>query len=410
MTEQRIAEDGETIAADVAITDGGAGRVAFTETIDMSPLRGVKRHRDGYIAGRVKAARTGVQVYTGSEMGWPEKDIVAIYRPLDEVMRVDSLGSYKGKPITDGHPSERVTADNWDMFARGTVMGVQRDGDAVALDVTVSARSLVDKLESGAARELSAGYVAKIDRTPGVAPDGTPYDAVQRDIYIDHLAIVPRGRAGSEFRVGDGADARWGASPITTDRKDVAMADAVKTRIVLIDGLSVETTDAGAQALEKLTKTIADKDRALETAQADHKSAIEAKDEEIGNLKADLKKAQDAAITPDKMTKLVADRVALETTVRAIDADIKTANVSDADLRKAAVSKVLGDDMVKDVTDAEITGMFKAVAKDAAKGDQFAAAVRDGIQSGADMTVADKAYANNITDLSNAWMGAKKEA
>ncbi|MGR1582453.1 hypothetical protein ACSSNL_13425 [Thalassobius sp. S69A] len=96
--------------------------------------------------------------------------------------------------------------------------------------------------------------------------------------------------------------------------------------------------------------------------------------------------------------------------IRAIDADIKTANVSDADLRKSAVAKVLGDDMVQDASDAEITGMFKAVAKDAAKGDQFAAAVRDGIQSGADMTVADKAYTDNITDLSNAWMGAKKEA
>lgn len=406
MTNPRVAEDGEAIAADVAITDGhGSGRVAFTETIDASPLTGVKRHKDGYIAGRVKAARTGVQVYTGAEMGWPEKDVVAVYRPLDEVMRIDSLGSYKGKPITDGHPNERVTSDNWGMLARGTIMGVARDGDAVALDITVSAKDLVDKLESGEARELSAGYVAKIDRTSGVTPDGTAYDAVQRDIYIDHLAVVPRGRAGSEFRVGDDA-ANWGAAPIPPSKqKEDTMSDALKT--VVLGDKAAQVAVADAQIIEQFK---VDQAKKLADAETAHNAVVEAKDEEIGNLKADLKKAQDAAITPEKMTAMVADRVALETTVRAIDADINTANVSDADLRKAAVAKVLGDDMVKDASDAEITGMFKAVAKDAAKGDQFAAAVRDGIQSGADMTVADKAYADNISHLSNAWMGASKEA
>lgn len=35
-----------------------------------------------------------------------------------------------------------------------------------------------------------------LDETAGVTPDGEHYDAVQRNIRYNHLAIVPRGRAG----------------------------------------------------------------------------------------------------------------------------------------------------------------------------------------------------------------------
>ena len=151
------------------------------------------------------------------------------------------------------------------------------------------------------------------------------------------------------------------------------MADAIQTRTVLIDGLSVVTTDAGAQALEKLQKQIAD----AETAQA---AAMAAKDEEIGTLKADAKKLTDAALTPEKMTKMVADRVALETLVKSIAPTVESANVGDADLRKAAVASTYGDDMVKDASDAEITGMFKALAKDVKPVDAFADSVKGGLK------------------------------
>jgi uncharacterized protein len=34
--------------------------------------------------------------------------------------------------------------------------------------------------------------------SPGVSPEGEPYDAIQRRIRPNHVALVPRGRAGSE--------------------------------------------------------------------------------------------------------------------------------------------------------------------------------------------------------------------
>ena len=158
------------------------------------------------------------------------------------------------------------------------------------------------------------------------------------------------------------------------------MADAIQTRTVLIDGLSVVTTDAGAQALEKLQKQIDDSATAQAAALVASTAAIAAKDEEIGTLKADAKKLADAALTPEKMTKMVADRVALETFVKAIAPKVDCANVGDADLRKAAVADAYGDEMVKDASDAEITGMFKALAKDIKPVDAFADGVKGGLK------------------------------
>lgn len=63
----------------------------------------------------------------------------------------------------------------------------------------------------------------------------------------------------------------------------------------------------------------------------------------------------------------------------------------------------LGDSIVKDASDAEITGMFKALAKDAATTNPVATALRHGVVNVGDaQSLADKALAKANTDL-NAW-------
>ncbi len=39
--------------------------------------------------------------------------------------------------------------------------------------------------------------------TPGVTPNGEPYDGIMRDIIGNHVALVERGRAGSDVLVAD---------------------------------------------------------------------------------------------------------------------------------------------------------------------------------------------------------------
>lgn len=363
MTENpRIAADGEEIAGAVPIADSANGQ-RFEAVIDASPLVGVKVHKDGYLAATVRAARTGVQTYLASEVGLTGDNEVRIYRPLGEVMRLDSVASYKGKPITDEHPGERVTSDNWASLSRGTIMAVRRRADDVELDIVVSDKALVEKIRAGSAKELSAGYVANIDWTPGIAEDGTPYDGVQRDIYVDHLAVVPVARAGSDYRIGD--TRLFGARPTNRhenkDKETTAMADTHETTVMVGDG-AVPTTEAGAiriKALQDNASETATKLADAETKLADVQKQIEAKDGEI----AALKKQVSDATSPKALSDAAKARAkVMEAGKKYGMSEEDMDEMDDAAIRRAVVTKALGDE-AKNLTDAGVEGAFPFAVK-----------------------------------------------
>ena len=363
----------------------------FTDAVALS---GTRRTADGYLIAEAKAVRTGIQLYAGDEVGKPDMRIVRVYRPADEVFADASLQSFTHAPVTVNHPDDAVNASNWKDLAVGEVStAAKKDGEWVWLPLILKDAAAIASVESGK-RELSAGYSCELVWGDGVTADGQQYDATQTNIKINHLAIVDSARAGSQARIGDGAF-NWGAAPIsTTDKETVVMTDALRT--VVVDGLSVQTTDQGAQAITKLLKDLESSAAKIVSNDAAHTAAIVAKDEEIGSLKADLKKAQDAALKPEDIDRMVADRASLAAVVRAIDSKIEIKG-SDADLRRAAVKAKLGDDMVKDASDAEISGMFKAIAKDTKPADPFAAVVKDGLTTPVtDRSAADKAHADMI--------------
>lgn len=375
----------------------------FTDAVAVS---GTRRTADGYLVAEARSVRTGIQLYAGSEVGKPELSVVRVYRPADQVFADASLQSFTHAPVTMDHPAEAVTADNWKQLAVGEVStAAKKDGEWVHLPLILKDAAAIQAVETGK-RELSAGYTCELVFGDGVTPDGEAFNATQTNIKINHLAIVDRARAGSKARIGDGAIS-WGAAPVsTTDKETVDMTEALRT--VVVDGLSVQTTDQGAQAIAKLQKDLESSAAKIVSNDAAHTAAIAAKDQEIGTLKADLKKAQDAALKPEDVDRLVADRSALVQVVRAIDSKIEIKG-SDADLRRAAVKAKLGDEMVKDASDDMVTGMFKAIAKDVKPADPFANAVRDGITpaSGSDATAT--AHKTMTDHLTSAWMGSSQK-
>lgn len=346
--------------------------------------------KDGYLVFDARAARTGIQLYRGAEMGKPEKDVIRVYRPADEVFAQDAIRSFAFKPITNDHPVEPVTADNWNKYGKGNVGGeIARDGEFVRVPMVMMDREII-KAYRGGKKELSAGYSCDIEWTAGQTESGEAYDAIQKNIRINHVAVVDAARGGPLLRIGD-----------TNPGKEPAM------KTIIVDGISVEVNDAHAQIVErtiaKMTADAAAKDKALADAQTEHKTALDAKDEEIGKLKADLKTAQDAAVKPEDLDKMVSDRATLVTKVKAIDANIKVEGVSDADLRKAAVTAKLGAEAVKDASDAEISGMFKAISKDMKAADPLASALADNKTVVGDEKVAADAYQKMVQDSTNAW-------
>lgn len=370
----------------------------FTDAVTVA---GTRRRDDGYLVADARIARTGIQTYLGSEVGKPDMGMVKVYRPGSEVFADETLKSAAHRPVTNDHPPEMVTSENWKQFAVGqTSDEITGEGIFIRVPLMVSDEASIKDIEAGK-QELSAGYTCDLDFTAGVTPTGEAYDAIQKNIRINHVAIVQAGRAGSKVRIGDSATS-WGAAPIsTTDKETVNMTEALRT--VVVDGLSVQTTDQGAQAIAKLQKDLESSAAKITANDAAHAAVIVKKDEEIGTLKADLKKAQDAALKPEDIDRLVADRSTLIQTIKAIDSKIEIKG-TDADLRRAAVKSKLGDEMVKDASDAEVSGMFKAIAKDVKAADPFATVVKDGLKSndGSTATAAHQAMTDHLT---SAWMG-----
>lgn len=176
---------------------------------DRAPIEKVRRLADGRIAAVAKFARSGVQTYTGAEVGRPDLATVNVYRPESEVFDEAAMASFAHKTITLGHPAGGVTIDNWKRVAAGWTEGkVARDGDYVEIPLMLADAAAIRAYDSGEARELSGGYACELVWGDGIAPDGTRYQATQRKIRGDHIAQVAKGRAGKKARIGDQAPHR----------------------------------------------------------------------------------------------------------------------------------------------------------------------------------------------------------
>lgn len=184
---------------------------------DSAPVAGTRRTADGYLVAEVRTARTGLQTYSGAEAGQPSKPTVTLFRPESEVFSHDSKASYAHKPITVGHPPAGVSAENWRQHAVGHVGDtVSRDGEFIRVPMVLMDAGAVAGIANGT-REVSAGYTCDVDWTPGKTADGRAYDGVQRRLRINHVAVVPRGRAGPECRFGDSALSPNGTDHMTND-------------------------------------------------------------------------------------------------------------------------------------------------------------------------------------------------
>lgn len=169
--------------------DGGAVRV---ERFDAVRLDRFERTPSGGLRIPAYLARIGIQEYRDAE-----GNVVRELRPPDEVFDAASVGSFADAPVTDLHPPGAVDAYNWREVAVGTVTSPRVDLDRIVAELVVLDADLIRKIEAGERVEVSAGYSCDLEWTPG-AYDGEPYDAVQRNIRINHVALGPAGwgRAG----------------------------------------------------------------------------------------------------------------------------------------------------------------------------------------------------------------------
>lgn len=330
----------------------------------------MRRTKDGYLAATARVARgENVQKYLGSEMGKPELRTVDVYRPDSEVFNKDAMHSFAHRPLTNNHPPEPVTADNWNKYARGyTGDRIARDGEYIQVPLLMTDSDTINAMEDGK-REMSVGYQAEIEWQDGITPSGLHYDAIQRNIRANHIALVDRARAGHGARIGD-SDA---PQPAATTQEKPNMAD---NQTVVVDGVSIESTKQGAEVINKLQGLLADARTELTDAQTVSDEALAAKDAELAAKDAKIAELEKAKLSDADMDKAVAERAQLIAQAKSIkDGEYKG---SPAEIKKAAVVAVLGDEAIKDKSEAYVDARFDILAEDAAKADPVKKALADG--------------------------------
>lgn len=347
---------------------------------DVLTLDAPKRTRDGYLAVRAKAARTGVYDYAGSEVdpenkhGLRDTAIVKVLRDADTVFDPKSAHSFIGKPITDNHPTEPVTSTNWKDHARGTVMGAKwEEGGYLAFDLLLTDADAIAKVDAGK-RELSNGYSTDLQFGDFTAPDGTKCQARQTSIVGNHVALVDRGRAGSECAIKD----RFAVcDALPSAILDSLTKDTYMPKIVLVDGLSVDVANADtAEATIRTLITARDaantKVSDLETQVATLTTEGATKDAKITTLEQQVKDAKPTAAQlrdAGKSLLLAADKAkALGVTV--------SDEMDEAAIMAATVTKCMGD-AAKDWSVDQIAASFAVLTKDV----KTDASASNGVQS-----------------------------
>jgi len=168
-------------------------------------------------------SKVGVFQYSGNQIS-PDLEpdrIYNVYRPEEELSNLETIESFKLLPWTDEHamlgegltPAEKkgiqgVIGENV-YFEDGFLKG----------NLKIFSNKLAELIDSGK-KELSIGYRCLYDIVAGVY-NGVKYDAIQRQIRGNHVALVNEGRSGHDVAVLD-------HFVFTIDTKGIKMSDMEK--------------------------------------------------------------------------------------------------------------------------------------------------------------------------------------
>lgn len=261
------------------------------------------------------------------------------YRPPEEAFRADTLDSLRGAPVTLGHPPpgpsglRLLDTSTYSKYTVGHASDAQprREGDLLVTEITVESDAAVRAVERGDARELSLGYLAQYEEAPGVAPDGTRYDGVQRAVRINHVALVSRARAGHEAVLRlDGDGHQLPDDPDDPDDPEESQIMTVKIQERIDGALYDVDTDAHRAAVT----------RAQQANEARHAELVQLRAERDTAV-AQAKQAQERLDAHEASFEArVASRVVLVATARARGVEPKP-EMSDAAIKSAVLAKVL---------------------------------------------------------------------
>lgn len=317
-------------------------------------------------------SKEGVFEYSGAQIGLtgPDADkIVKVYRPAEELADPECIESFKLIPFVDEHAMLGSEDEGMLPAERKGVQGmvgedVYFDAPYLRGNLRIVSESLKNAIRHGKV-ELSPGYRCKYELTPGVW-DGQHYDAIQRHIRANHLALVTEGRTGPDVRVLDGMtftiDAKELAAMADQEVKDQDGGERIKALLAELKpmlseqegvremlrefGLKMDREDEseGERKMEIAKAEGEDKDTA--PAATEDKEAKDAcKDEDVkaaldAALKRIAKLEKGAATMDSALVSSIADRDALAGRLSQFVGTFDSARMTVADVAKYGVQKL----------------------------------------------------------------------
>lgn len=155
--------------------------------------------------------KVGIYPYLGRQIS-PELEPNKIYqvlRPEEELSKPETLKSFHNKPLTNDHEMlgneiGTTPAEEYGIHGNlGENAKFDKTTGTVTNNIAVYSESMKEAIEDGK-KELSLGYKCRYELTQGKY-NGEHYDAIQRDIYLNHIALVDEGRMGHDVRIMDSA-------------------------------------------------------------------------------------------------------------------------------------------------------------------------------------------------------------
>lgn len=284
---------------------------------------------EGYLQGTAIITNIGVFPYM------TEDGVVREARKPEDVFDEATIASIIGKPVTNEHPRVQVNVDNINEYQVGLTGNTPiNDQLYLAVPMTITDKETIADIKSGRKSALSCGYSAELVKEDGNFL-GTRYDYRQTNIRMNHVAVVPAGRAGDAARIRmDGALAPIKETPIQED----SMADK-SMKSVKLDGVEYE---AEAKVLEALHNAEVRADTA-ETEAKNSAEELTKKDAQYDEVNAkydalveEHKALKENHIDADKVDEMIKERVELLSAAEKAGVEVK-ADMSSLDIMKAVV-------------------------------------------------------------------------
>jgi hypothetical protein len=254
----------------------------------------------------------------------------------------------KGAPITEGHHG-MINPDNVKQHRVGHVSEDVTHGDRLVDAVLViEDRATINRVNAKELVEISAGYSMDVEFTDGEY-EGKRYDAIQRNIRYNHVALLPKDKArgGNELCLRlDSKDDNGTAIAVHLDSKDTGtpVDDNPKTKEIAMKKITIrlDGVDYEVEVPEVLASNFS---ASISKLQKEHTKTVERLDSLQGELDAakqantDLQTKYEADTNPQNIEKAVTARVKLVQDCKKLHPEIKADGKDDKELKLEALEK-----------------------------------------------------------------------